>query len=72
MFVVRFVLTAFFRPMFKIFLGDITWRELVFATAAGLRGSVSLILAQAVVTDESAGPSGDSAVRFPFSAGKTW
>ena len=48
--------------MFKIFLGDITWRELLFATAAGLRGSVSLILAQAVVTDQAAGPSGNSAV----------
>ena len=63
MFIARFILTALFRPMFKVFLGDISWRELTFATAAGLRGSVSLILAQAVVTDEQAGRTGDNAVR---------
>ena len=62
MFIARFILTALFKPMFKVFLGDISWRELVFATAAGLRGSVSLILAQAVVTDELAGRTGDNAV----------
>ena len=54
MFIARFVLTTMFRPMFKIFLGDMGWKETTFATAAGLRGSVSLILAQAVVTDEQA------------------
>ena len=64
MFVARFILTALFKPMFKVFLGDISWRELLFATAAGLRGSVSLILAQAVVTDELAGRTGDNAVGF--------
>ena len=63
MFLARFILTALFKPMFKVFLGDISWRELLFATAAGLRGSVSLILAQAVVTDELAGRTGDNAVR---------
>ena len=45
-------------------LGDITWRELLFATAAGLRGAVSLILAQAVVTDQLAGSSGNNEVRI--------
>lgn len=33
-------------------------KEIVFATVAGLRGSVSLILAQAVVVDPSFKPSG--------------
>lgn len=64
MFIVRFVLTALFRPMFRIFLGDLTWRELLFATSAGLRGSVSLILAQAVVTDAQAGSTGNNEARF--------
>lgn len=66
MFLARFILTALFKPMFKVFLGDISWRELLFATAAGLRGSVSLILAQAVVTDELAGRTGDNAVSHLF------
>lgn len=58
MFVFRFLLTAAFQPLFKVFLGDVSWRELVFATVGGLRGSVSLILAQAVVTDAQTGRSG--------------
>ena len=62
MFIARFVLTTAFRPMFKIFLGDMGWKETVFATAAGLRGSVSLILAQAVVTDEQAATNTDNQV----------
>ena len=53
MFVGRFVLMALFRPMFWLLRGDMTWREIIFATAAGLRGSVSLILAQAVATDHT-------------------
>lgn len=49
----RFVLTVAFRPLF-IFIGrDLTLRDATFVTAAGLRGSVSLIMSQAVVTATS-------------------
>ena len=47
----RFILTVAFRPLFIAVRGDINTREAVFVSAAGLRGSVSLIMGQAVVTD---------------------
>lgn len=50
-FVVRFFLILIFRPLFRISKQDMSYKEIVFATVAGLRGSVSLILAQAVVVD---------------------
>ena len=50
--------------MFRLTMGDVSLKEVIFATAAGLRGSVSLILAQAVVTDAQAGGAGDAEVRL--------
>ena len=35
---------------------DMDWREIVFTTFGGLRGAVSLILAQAVVTEQAPNP----------------
>ena len=46
MFIVRFVLLVAFRPLFKLTRQDLSFREIAFACVAGLRGSVSLILAQ--------------------------
>lgn len=34
-----------------------SWAEIVFATIGGLRGAVSLILAQVVVTEQNPDPS---------------
>ena len=48
---VRFALIALFRPLFRLSRQDLPFKEIAFATVAGLRGSVSLILAQAVVID---------------------
>ena len=39
------------RPLFRLSRQDLPFTEIAFATVAGLRGSVSLILAQAVVID---------------------
>ena len=50
-FVVRFFLILIFRPLFRLSRQDLSYKEILFATVAGLRGSVSLILAQAVVVD---------------------
>eukprot|EP00775_Hariotina_reticulata_P013876 gene13876-13995_t len=49
---VRFVLTIAFRPLFIAIKGDMTFRECIFVCAAGLRGSASLIMGSAVVTDQ--------------------
>ena len=53
-FMVRFALIALFRPLFRLSRQDLPFTEIAFATVAGLRGSVSLILAQAVVIDPAA------------------
>lgn len=50
-FAVRFFLILIFRPLFRLSRQDLSYKEILFATVAGLRGSVSLILAQAVVVD---------------------
>ena len=50
-FAVRFFLILIFRPLFRLSNQDLSYKEILFATVAGLRGSVSLILAQAVVVD---------------------
>ncbi len=50
-FAVRFFLILIFRPLFRLSRQDLSYKEIVFATVAGLRGSVSLILTQAVVVD---------------------
>ena len=50
MFIVRFVLLVAFRPLFKLTRQDLSFREIAFACVAGLRGSVSLILAQVHTT----------------------
>ena len=50
-FAVRFLLILVFRPLFRLSRQDLSYKEILFATVAGLRGSVSLILAQAVVAD---------------------
>ena len=46
MFIIRFLLLVAFRPLFKLTRQDLSFREIAFACVAGLRGSVSLILAQ--------------------------
>ena len=48
---------AGFRPLYKVLQRDMNSRETLFAGLAGLRGSVSLILAQAVVTEDEGGDS---------------
>jgi len=50
-FIVRFLLICLFRPLFRLSRQDLPFKEIAFATVAGLRGSVSLILTQAVVVD---------------------
>ena len=50
-FIVRFLLICLFRPLFRLSRQDLPFKEIAFATVAGLRGSVSLILTQAVVID---------------------
>ncbi|BDA42347.1 probable Na(+)/H(+) antiporter NhaH at N-terminal half [Coccomyxa sp. Obi] len=58
-FIVRFLLICLFRPLFRLSRQDLPFTEIAFATVAGLRGSVSLILTQAVVVDpatRNAGP----------------
>lgn len=58
-FIVRFLLICLFRPLFRLSRQDLPFKEIAFATVAGLRGSVSLILTQAVVVDpasRNAGP----------------
>lgn len=50
----RFGLTAMFRPLFLLIKGDINMKEMVFVTVAGLRGSASLIMGSAVVTQQFA------------------
>lgn len=39
------------RPLFWAGRAPLSWRDCLFCATAGLRGSVSLILAQAVVTE---------------------
>lgn len=46
MFAIRFVLLVVFRPLFKLSRQDLSFKEIAFACIAGLRGSVSLIMAQ--------------------------
>ena len=48
---------AGFRPLYKVLQRDMNSKETLFAGLAGLRGSVSLILAQAVVTEDEGGDS---------------
>ena len=48
---------AGFRPLYKVLRRDMNSRETLFAGLAGLRGSVSLILAQAVITEDKGGDS---------------
>ena len=55
---VRLLLILTFRPLFRLSRQDLSMKEIVFATVAGLRGSVSLILAQAVVVDPAFKPHG--------------
>lgn len=50
----RFGLTAMFRPLFMLIKGDINTNECIFVTFAGLRGSASLIMGSAVVTQQFA------------------
>lgn len=50
----RFGLTAMFRPLFMLIKGDINTKECIFMTFAGLRGSASLIMGSAVVTQQFA------------------
>ncbi len=48
---------AGFRPLYKVLRRDMNSKETLFAGLAGLRGSVSLILAQAVITEDKGGDS---------------
>lgn len=50
----RYALTALFRPLFILIKGDINNQECIFVTFAGLRGSASLIMGSAVVTQQFA------------------
>ena len=50
-FLLRFCILIFFRPLFHLTRSDLTFREATFATIGGLRGSVSLIMAQALVVE---------------------
>lgn len=50
----RFGLTVLFRPVYILARGDINMRETTFITVAGLRGSASLIMGSAVVTQQFA------------------
>jgi len=49
----RFLLLTAFRPLFRLEGSDLPVRDAFFATMAGLRGSVALILAQAVITADA-------------------
>ncbi|KAK9819620.1 hypothetical protein WJX72_000338 [[Myrmecia] bisecta] len=49
MFAIRFVLLGIFQPLFRVMRSKLSLRDMIFTTAAGLRGSISLILASAVV-----------------------
>ncbi len=49
----RFALIALFRPLFIASKGDLSFKEAAFVAVAGLRGSVSLIMGQAVVTERA-------------------
>ena len=59
MFAVRFIFIAGFSPLFRVLKAKLSMMEIIFATVAGLRGSVSLIMAQAVATDQLARPAID-------------
>eukprot|EP00879_Flechtneria_rotunda_P004544 GHRR01004799.1.p1 GENE.GHRR01004799.1~~GHRR01004799.1.p1 ORF type:complete len:1688 (+),score=648.93 GHRR01004799.1:153-5216(+) len=48
----RFGLTFAFRPLFILMRGDLSFKECIFVCAAGLRGSASLIMGSAVVTEQ--------------------
>ncbi|DBA74298.1 TPA: Son of sevenless 1, variant 2 [Trebouxia sp. C0004] len=50
---IRFIVIFALRPLFKLLHRDLSTKEVVFASIAGLRGSVSLIMAQAFVTESS-------------------
>ncbi|KAL0054880.1 hypothetical protein WJX82_003714 [Trebouxia sp. C0006] len=50
---IRFIVIFSLRPLFKLLHRDLSTKEVVFASIAGLRGSVSLIMAQAFVTESS-------------------
>ncbi|KAF8065728.1 NHX8 [Scenedesmus sp. PABB004] len=54
----RFGLTAAFRPLFIAIRGDMSFSECIFITVAGLRGSASLIMGSAVVTYQTSGTKG--------------
>ena len=54
MFAVRFVLIVLFKPAFRLLRADMSFMDITFATGAGLRGSVSLIMAQGLITDHDA------------------
>ncbi len=62
MFIIRFLFMVLLRPLFWISGMDFNLKEATFATAAGLRGSVSLILIQAVITELHATQSGPDTV----------
>ena len=59
----RFALLTVFRPLFRLEGSDLPPRDAAFATIAGLRGSVALILAQAVMTGDVGTDLGPTEVR---------
>ena len=64
--------SAGFRPLYKVLKRDMNSRETLFAGLAGLRGSVSLILAQAVVTEDGdEGSDSESQVSFVMVAAES-
>lgn len=60
-FVIRFVLLILFKPLYWLAKSDLNMREIAFITFSGLRGCVTLIMAQAVVTETTS--SGEARVR---------
>ncbi|EIE21844.1 hypothetical protein COCSUDRAFT_56295 [Coccomyxa subellipsoidea C-169] len=54
--IVRGVTIALFNPLFKLAKSEMTMSEILFATIGGLRGAVSLILTQVVVTEQNPDP----------------
>ena len=65
MFGVRFLFVLGFAPLFRVLRARLTMMEIIFATVAGLRGSVSLIMAQAVATDQRARPANNPDTGVP-------
>jgi Sodium/hydrogen exchanger family len=68
----RFALLTAFRPLFRLEGSDLPLKDAVFATVAGLRGSVALILAQAVMTGDVGTELPPSEIRVSLVGKERW